>query len=1772
MYNKIKNAKRKLLPFLFGALIITVPVLFFLFKKPAETVEAWWDDTWLYRKRVVFGNSGSAVSAERKVKIDVDTATLISDGKMQASCNDVRFTDVNGTLLDFFIDTATADCNNASTDFYIKVPEVIAGNQTVYMYYGNPGANNARKNDFFADGTLGEGLVGYWPLDENVSGAGETIKDYAQMNDGTTNDSNASGMDCTVEGRLGNYACDFDGSDDYIDMDSPSEEQFSNTDAFSISLWASWDSEGNNLECPFSYGDVAGSSPTSGDEGYYAAFDSGTVVVEGIFFDYYDGSAASGIKTSENTISRDTWHHIVVTQDESNSHTGKTIWVDGVMYNTARVTNTPDGIDYSSSNLNIGARDAKANFDGKIDDVRIYGKELSDTEISRLYNDGDGQAINVPLTFSPTSGPTAASEEQSPGPVAYWSFDEGYGTTAQDSTANNNDGTLTNGPTWQSEDMCISGKCLYFDGSDDYVEAAENANLDVNHFTASLWVKPQSSSGYILTKGDEALTNNTYRVYIPEAGSLTADIWPPSRKYATVPVATGSWSHIALAFDGSTMRIYINGNQVAWDNVSGTLNTNNDPVTMGVRYYNGATQNYFKGFIDEVKIYPYARSAAEIKQDYQRGATSHGAAAVLGTSDMDYLNDGLVVYWKMDEASANTCTGGSNDSCDSSGNGNDGTWVNDTTSISGKFGNGTDYDGTNDYIDTNLPSTTLGAGDYSISMWFKADITSGNRNLFNDWSGSRSVLTRITNNTLGHNVADGSSTLTGANSVPFTDTSNWHHVVFTHRTISNTLRTYLDGDLSDEDTYSGTRGTSTNDFYIGTSPVLSDDYQGSVDEVRIYNRALSPTEVRDLYSWAPGPVAHWKMDEGSWTNDCSTDTVFDSSGNGNDGDACPNSTGPTGGVAGRFGNAGYFDGVDDYIKIGMGELIAQDTITISAWIKPTVYHSQAMIYMQNDEDIGHMTHAFQLRIDGSLAYDNWSPSGGLVASNDTVPLNQWTHVSLVRNDDDVTFYINGIGSGGGTGDARASSADIDYTLIGGRYRLGAPEMVFEGYIDDVRIYNYARSQQQIIQDMNAGHPAPGSPVGSPVMHLKFDEGYGDTANDSSPQGNNGDIGGSADTCPGEAQCPSIVSEGKIGRALDFDGNNDRVIVTDSDSMDLKGALTLSAWIYPKNTDSDSDAIIGKQLSSWTSPYYVYNITRDASEQQYKLCVSFTDDSRECVRTTSTITTDNWYHLTGTFDGSNLKMYLNGTLEATETADPTKTMRENNENINIGRTQSNRNYFQGMIDEVKAYNFALTEDQVRAEYNFGKSQVLGATGTDSSNNATWSADNEYCPPGQGSTCTPPVAEWSFDDGAGTSAQDSSGNGNTGTLTNGPTWVHGKYGKAVGFDGSNDVVTVSSDSSWQFTNSVTVSTWAYFDDFSSNQIGIMKAGSSPGGTNTNYYWRYTGGTTLQIRHNDLSESDTQIATSLSTNQWHYVAWTYNGSIIKMYADGILVGSNEVTGSFNLSSLNLYLGAGYSSDNELDGKLDNVRIYDYARTPAQIAWEYNQGAPVAYWDLDECQGLTAHDASGNGNDGTITIGGSGDNQSAGTCSSGTGTEAWNNGTSGKINASLDFDGEDDYFDSNVNVEGLEELSVSAWINLDNTGDGYDTIMSNYTGGGEMSLELRKGSNDDNYIDFIVENSSNSKAYATYEHDPPSGWVHLVGTYDGSAVKLFINSKEVDSEPQAGPTDSSSNLLTIGDNPSVSDREFDGQIDEVKIFNYALTEQQVQTLYNEGAVSFGY
>ena len=103
---------------------------------------AWWNDSWQYRRPITINNTQNSNSlTDYQILVTVDTATLISDGKMRSDCGDIRFVDSDdSTKLSYWIESG---CNTSSTKIWVKVPSIPASStKTIYMYYGNPSASS----------------------------------------------------------------------------------------------------------------------------------------------------------------------------------------------------------------------------------------------------------------------------------------------------------------------------------------------------------------------------------------------------------------------------------------------------------------------------------------------------------------------------------------------------------------------------------------------------------------------------------------------------------------------------------------------------------------------------------------------------------------------------------------------------------------------------------------------------------------------------------------------------------------------------------------------------------------------------------------------------------------------------------------------------------------------------------------------------------------------------------------------------------------------------------------------------------------------------------------------------------------------------------------------------------------------------------------------------------------------------------------------------------------------------------------------------------------------------------------------------------------------------------------------------------------------------------------------------------------------------------------------------------------------------------------------
>ena len=124
--------------------------------------DPWWNTSWQYRRPINITEQSGNTLTDYQVKLTIDTATLISEGKMNSDCSDIRFTDENDNEIPYWIESG---CNSANTIIWVKVPNIPASSSTtIYMYYGNSEASSESNVRSVWD----ESLVAFYPFEDNV--------------------------------------------------------------------------------------------------------------------------------------------------------------------------------------------------------------------------------------------------------------------------------------------------------------------------------------------------------------------------------------------------------------------------------------------------------------------------------------------------------------------------------------------------------------------------------------------------------------------------------------------------------------------------------------------------------------------------------------------------------------------------------------------------------------------------------------------------------------------------------------------------------------------------------------------------------------------------------------------------------------------------------------------------------------------------------------------------------------------------------------------------------------------------------------------------------------------------------------------------------------------------------------------------------------------------------------------------------------------------------------------------------------------------------------------------------------------------------------------------------------------------------------------------------------------------------------------------------------------------------------------------------------------
>jgi len=223
----------------------------------------------------------------------------------------------------------------------------------------------------------------------------------------------------------------------------------------------------------------------------------------------------------------------------------------------------------------------------------------------------------------------------------------------------------------------------------------------------------------------------------------------------------------------------------------------------------------------------------------------------------------------------------------------------------------------------------------------------------------------------------------------------------------------------------------------------------------------------------------------------------------------------------------------------------------------------------------------------------------------------------------------------------------------------------------------------------------------------------------------------------------------------------------------------------------------------------------------------------------------------------------------------------------------------------------------------------------------------------------VGHWKFDETSGTSASDSSGSNNTGTLTNGPTWTTGKIGQALEFDGVDDYVRVGDGTLLQNMSLASISAWIYPQSFNGQSRVKIYSKDNAGSGNFLVFWlenfNVTNGLAFNRQYSISSLSAISPANVINLNQWNHVAVVWDGgsarSNVTFYVNGVRQPINTGVGADGSGALSddsgytVSIGSNANgSEHWYDGQIDEVRVYNRALSTSDIQalYAYTGGPP--------------------------------------------------------------------------------------------------------------------------------------------------------------------------------------------------------------------------------------
>jgi fibronectin type 3 domain-containing protein len=917
---------------------------------------------------------------------------------------------------------------------------------------------------------------------------------------------------------------------------------------------------------------------------------------------------------SNTTLSGGTFHHLACTWNGSTV----ALYINGALSTSTAQTLTPAG---NTSPLYIGQFGGNSDrFNGVIDEVRIYNRALTLTQVQQDMNAPIGGGVQ-PDTTPPTAPANLAATAISASQINLsW-------TASTDNV----------GVTGYRVERCQGTGCSNF--------AQIGTPTGVTFNDSGLQASTPYS--YRVRAVDAAVNPSPYS---NTASAMTLTPPPPDTTPPTAPsnlgATTVSAGQINLNWTASTDNVAVTGYRVERCQGSGCSNFSQIATPTGTTYNDTTNLQPSTSYSYRVR----ATDAATNLSDYSNVASATTPAAPTG----------LMAAYGFSEGTGTATS-------DASGNGNNGTLTGATWTTQGQSGNALSFNGTTNFVTIpDAASLDLG-GTGTIEAWVK--LTSINR-----WNA---VMAKgNTNNDPAHNYAIDINTANrvicyvgnGSSAVLLTSTSALAANTFYHLACTwngSTIALYINGNLNASVGQSITPAGNTSPLYIGQFGGNADRFAGIIDEVRIYNRGLTMSQVQQDMNTpvggAPTPdttpptaptglgatAATASQINLSWT--ASTDNV-----------------GVTGYQVERCQNAGCSNFAQ--IATPSGTTL-QDTGLLAS--TPYSYRVRAVDAAANPSGYSNIASATTLTPPPPDTTPPIAPSNLTATAVGAGQINLgWT-----ASTDNVAVTGYRVERCAGAGCSNFA-------------QIAAPTGTGTTYNDTTNLqpstsYSYRVLAVDAVPNLsgysNVASATTAAASTGLVASYPFSEGTGTTTADRSGNANHGTITGA-----------SWTAQGKFGNALSFNGTSNFVSIPDAATLDLSIAGTVEAWVRMSSA-SRWNSVMAKGNSN-SNP--AHNYALEITDTNRVLCILGNGSSSLVVTSASALSNNTFYHLACTWDGATVSLYINGALSAS--SDQTISPNGNTSPLYIGQFGGNSDRFAGIIDEVRIYNRALSPTEIQQD--------------------------------------------------------------------------------------------------------------------------------------------------------------------------------------------------------------------------------------------------------------------------------------------------------------------------------------------------------------------------------------------------------------------------------------------------------------------------------------------